>query len=122
MVFDFEKMEVYRKSLVSLDKAVAIAEIIPRGHRQFSDQLKRAASSVSLNIAEGVGEFKSKEKARFYRIALRSVSESCSIIQILYRLKLIEHSQYIEAYDNFSSTAKMLTKLISSMNKRTTEG
>ena len=118
MVFDFEKMEVYNQSLAALDVSVAIAEDIPRGHRHFSDQLKRAASSVSLNIAEGVGEFKPKEKARFYRMALRSASESCSIVQILYRLRLIDTPRYHEAYKYFSISAKMLTKLIASMEKR----
>lgn len=118
MVFDFEKMEVYKKSLAALDVSVAIAEEVPRGHRHFSDQLKRASSSVSLNIAEGVGEFKPQEKARFYRMALRSASESCSIVQILHRLKLINPSRYNEAYNYFSISAKMLTKLIASMEKR----
>ncbi len=118
MVFDFEKMEVYKQSLAALDVAVSIAEQIPRGHRQFADQLKRAASSVCLNTAEGAGEFKAAEKARFYRIALRSASESTSIVQILHRLKLIKYQVYIEAYDRFCRTAKMLTKLISSVEKR----
>ena len=70
MVFDFEKMLVYRKSLVALDQAGKISESIPRGHRQFADQLNRAASSVCLNISEGVGEFKRQKKVRFYRIDL----------------------------------------------------
>lgn len=122
MVFDFEKMNVYKQSLEALDMAVLIADKIPRGHRQFADQLKRAASSVSLNTAEGIGEYKPQEKAGFYRMALRSVSESCSIVQILYRLKMLEPVLYDDAYARFAATAKMLTKLIASVEKRVGRG
>ena len=118
MTFDFEKMLVYRKSLEALDSAVKISESIPRGNRHYADQLKRAASSVCLNIAEGAGEFKPLEKARFYRMALRSASESSSVIQILFRLNFIRQSEFEPAYHFFCSTGKMLTKLISSVEKR----
>ena len=118
MTFDFEKMLVYRKSLEALDLAVDISNKIPRGHRQFADQLNRSASSVCLNVAEGAGEFKPIEKARFYRMALRSASESCSIIQILCRLKFIKQQEFDIAYHTFCSTGKMLTKLISPVEKR----
>ena len=118
MTFDFEKMLVYQKSLEALDLAVVISNKIPRGHRQFADQLNRAASSVCLNISEGAGEFKPIEKARFYRMALRSASESCSIVQILHRLRIIKRQEYETAYYCFNSTGKMLTKLISVVEKR----
>ncbi len=119
MVFDFEKMKVYRESVEALDLSVHIATQIPRGYRSLADQLKRAASSVSLNTAEGIGEFKPREKVRFYRMALRSASESCSIVQILRRLQIIDQQTYNKAYLHFTSTAKMLTKLIGSVERRT---
>jgi four helix bundle protein len=87
VVFDFEKMDVYRQSLEVLDLAVAVADLVPRGQRPLADQIKRAASSISLNTAEGIGEFKPAEKARFYRMALRSASETTAILQITLRLK-----------------------------------
>lgn len=118
MVFDFEKKEVYQISLVAIDKAILIANQIQRGNKHLSDQLKRAISSVSLNIAEGVGEFKPNEKARFYRMALRSASECCSIIQICYRLAIIDICEYQKAYNLLTRISKMLTSLISAMEKR----
>jgi four helix bundle protein len=56
----------------------------PRGH--LADQLRRASSSIVLNIAEGAGEWKPLEKARFYRIALRSGTECAGILALLERL------------------------------------
>lgn len=82
MTFDFERMEVYQLSLRAIDICMQIIARMPRGHAGQADQLKRAVPSVSYNTAEGSGEYKPQEKARFYRVALRSVSESSSNVQI----------------------------------------
>ena len=119
MVFDFEKMEVYHISLEVIDTSVLIINKLPRGSSHLADQLKRAAASISLNISEGVGEFKPQEKARCYRMALRSASESCSIAQIGYRLKLINAHDYEQIYLLLTSVSKMLTKLVAAMQTRT---
>ena len=118
MTFDFEKMKVFRLSLTAIDRCIDIIGDMPRGNSGLADQLRRAISSVALNISEGSGEFKPKEKARFYRMALRSVSESCSIVQIGYRLKIVNKERYDSTYQLLTIIAKMLTKLVASMDQR----
>jgi len=46
------------------------------------DQLDRAASSVSLNLAEGNAKFSFKDKARIYQIAYGSLRESQTILRL----------------------------------------
>ncbi len=46
------------------------------------DQLRRAAFSIALNLAEGSDKPSAKEKARFYAIALGSLREVQSIIRL----------------------------------------
>ena len=75
--FDHEKLVVYQKSLEFQRLADALGDEMPANRRYLADQLHRAAVSITLNIAEGAGEFSPKEKVRFYRIAKRSVTE-CS--------------------------------------------
>ncbi len=118
MTFDFEKIDVYRLILEAIDKTVKVALGFPRGYAYLADQLKRAISSAGLNTAEGIGEYKSLEKARFYRMALRSISESCSIIQIGFRLKIISEFDYQDLYTIYTRISKMLTKLVHSMHLR----
>lgn len=48
----------------------------------LKDQLLRASSSIVLNTAEGSGKPTPKEKMRFYGIALGSLRESESILDI----------------------------------------
>src|SRR3990172_8149091 len=62
-----------------------------------ADQLQRAGTSVSLNIAEGAGEYSGSEKGRFYRMAKRSATECAGIFEICDRLELIEEGRYLKA-------------------------
>ena len=78
--FEHERLDVYQAAIQFLVLADAIAGTLPRGRGYLADQLRRAASSISFNIAEGAGEFASDEKARFYRKARRSATESAAIL------------------------------------------
>jgi four helix bundle protein len=118
MVFDFERMQVYQLSLTAIDHANVIIQKMPRGNYSLTDQLRRAIASVSLNVAEGIGEFKPKEKARFYRMALRSASESCSIVQIAHRIGAASSEDYQYCYELLERISKMLTNLIGAMERR----
>ena len=50
--------------------------------RHLSDQLKRAASSIVLNLAEGAGREFPADQRRFYTIALGSLRECEAILTI----------------------------------------
>src|SRR5205823_894416 len=88
-LFDHERLEVYGMALEFLVLADEVAEILIPGRGPLADQLRRAATSIILNIAEGAGEFSRKEKARFYRMALRSATESAAILGACRVLKVV---------------------------------
>jgi four helix bundle protein len=58
-----------------------MAGAFPRGLGDLADQLRRASTSIVLNIAEGAGEYSPKDKAKFYRFAKRSAAECSAISQ-----------------------------------------
>ena len=70
--FGFRKLVVYQKSIQCAMQVSRLCAKIPRDHMDLRWQMRRAARSVVLNIAEGAGEFSPKEKARLFRIARRS--------------------------------------------------
>lgn len=72
----FEKLEVWQKSR-------SLEQVVYRVTKNFSteerfgltSQLRRAAISVSSNIAEGSTRWGKRDKARFYEIAYGSLIE-----------------------------------------------
>jgi four helix bundle protein len=88
--FEHERLDVYRASIEFLVLADEIAADLPKGRAYLADQLRRAATSVSLNIAEGAGEFAGPDKARFYRMALRLATECAAVLDVCASLGLVE--------------------------------
>ena len=78
--FEHERLDMYRAATEFLTLADGIAGALPRGRAYLADQLRRAATSISFNIAEGAGEFAPADKARFYRMARRSATECAAIL------------------------------------------
>ena len=113
--FDHEKLDVFQ---VSLDFIVLIEEItkrFPEGRAYLVDQIRRAGSSISLNIAEGAGEFSENEKNRFYRIAKRSATECAGIFEVCNRLNIIEEKNYLEGRELLLRIVAMLVKLVKAL-------
>jgi len=79
---NIRKLDVYERALEFAALVNSWLVPTPHGHCDLVEQLQRAADSVVLNIAEGAGEFSSKEKARFYRIARRSAVECVAAVDL----------------------------------------
>ena len=80
--FDHEKLDVYQVTMefvVSIDKCM---EQFPEGSGYLVNQLRRASSSILLNISEGAGELSGNEKIRFYSMARRSATECAGILDL----------------------------------------
>ncbi len=61
--FDHERLDVYVIALDFVVSAEAIASGAPRGQGPLADQLRRASTSIVLNLAEGAGEFAARGEA-----------------------------------------------------------
>jgi four helix bundle protein len=114
MAFDHERLDVYRRALELVVVAHEVAANLPKGRGYLTDQLRRAATSVPLNIAEGAGEFAPKDKARFYRIARRSATESAAILDVCRDLELLAEDHHQRARDLLIRIVSMLTRLAQS--------
>jgi len=77
----------------------------------MADQLRRAALSIPLNIAEGSGKTTGPDQRRFYAIARGSAMECGAIIDALSALGLIEQKQIQEANQLLLPVVKMLSKM-----------
>ena len=120
--FDHEKLDVYAKAIEFVLLANDVVEQLPRGRGYLADQLQRAATSVPLNIAEGAGEFMPAEKARFYRMARRSATESAAVLDVCRRLGLVEDERYLTGRDLLLEVVAMLVRMIRNLGEERGQG
>jgi four helix bundle protein len=82
MPFKFENLEVWQLGLDYVDLMYELAEKIPRSEDfNLKSQLTRAATSVTLNIAEGSTGQSDAEQNRFLGLALRSLIETVACLR-----------------------------------------
>ncbi len=111
MRFDHEKLDVYQISIEFLVLVNEMIKKIPKSKFYLVDQLQRASCSISLNIAEGAGEFSKNEKARFYRIAKRSATECAAILDVGLRIGVVSQESHDDGRIKLISIVSILTKL-----------
>ena len=90
MGFEHERLDVYRTRIEFLALSDQVAMQLPKGRAYLADPLRRAATSIPLNLAEGAGEFAPADQARFYRFARRSATECAAILAVAGELHLAE--------------------------------
>ena len=79
-IFLHEKLGAYAHARAFYRTARAIREQLPRGLGEVRDQLYRAASSVSLAIAEGANAGQPRIKALHFTGALASAGECAAAL------------------------------------------
>ena len=117
MHFDHERLDVYTVAVDFLALAHGITSSFSSGHGDLADQLRRAATSIVLNIAEGAGEFSKPEKARFYRMARRSATECAAVLDVAARLELATHSHCEPARELLIRIVSMLINMARALNR-----
>lgn len=84
----FEDMTVWQDAQELAVMVYQITKSFPKDELySLTNQIRRAASSVSANIAEGFGRGTDKDKSHFYHIALGSLLETKNFIYLASRLK-----------------------------------
>ncbi len=112
MAFKFEKLRVWQMSLEYIDLAYQIADALPESEKfNLHSQLKRAATSVSLNIAEGSTGQSDAEQRRFLGLALRSLLETVACLRIIARRGYLKGNENL--LETAVSQAQALAKRIS---------
>ena len=106
---DFHKLGIWQRShLLTLDVYRASKSFPKDELFGLTSQIRRAASSIPTNIAEGCGRASNKDYAHFLQIAIGSASE------VEYELLLAHDLEYIndEAFNKLTSETIAIRKMI----------
>ena len=116
MPFKFEKLIVWQKAVDLSDFVNQVTKSFPKDEIYIlTSQIKRAADSVSLNIAEGSTGQSNPEFNRFLGIALRSAIEVVGCIFLAKRRGYISDQDFDRIYKMCEEILVMLNALRNSL-------
>jgi four helix bundle protein len=112
MPFRFENLKVWHIAADLSNEIDLLVKKYPKIELfSLCSQMKRAADSVLLNIAEGsTGQSKAEFK-RFLNIALRSAIEVVACLYLSIKRKYISNEEYKKYYNEYEVLCRMITKL-----------
>ena len=110
--FSFEKLEVYTESRKLVKSIYNLVKALPSDERfALCSQIRRAAVSITANIAEGCGRQSLREKIHFIGISYGSLMETFSELQTALDLGYISESSLEQLRPQFVHISKMLSGL-----------
>ena len=114
MIRSYKDFDVYAKSYELVLKVYKASEPYPQEERYgLAGQMRRAAMSVPLNIAEGHGKLDSAaEFKRYLRMALGSCNEIEVLLELSKDLGYLPQKQSEELAQSYIAVRKMLYRLI----------
>jgi four helix bundle protein len=116
-MFNFEKLEVWQKSLAFADLIYAQTKTFPHDERfGLTNQMRRAAVSISSNLAEGSSRSSRQDFRRFVEIATGSTFEVVSQAQIAKRQAWLSEENHRHIYDDALVIVRMLSGLRASLD------
>lgn len=111
-MFKFEKLEVWHKAIDFADLVYLKTRSFPQDERfGLTNQMRRAAVSVSSNIAEGSSRISEVDFARFVEIATGSLFEVVSESTIARRQRFLDDPDFAKIYSLAEEQGRMLSGL-----------
>ncbi len=99
MGYKFEKLEVWQFALEYIELIYTIADKLPETEKfNLISQIRRAATSIALNIAEGSTSQSDGEQSRFLGYAVRSLIETVACQHLIQRHGYLESGILRDAY------------------------
>ncbi len=115
--FEHEKLEVYQSSLAFISWLTPLLEASTR-LGDVKDQLDRASTSITLNIAEGNGKYALKDRCRFFDTANASALECAAGLDVLVAKSKLTPDQIRPGKERLQSVVRMLMGLIKKNSTR----
>jgi len=107
------KLDVFITGKQLVLSCYKLSKLLPQDERfNMTQQLRRAALSVQLNIAEGSSRKSDIERRRFYEISRGSIVEVDTILDIAVELEYFKKEDLTETGNLIIKTFQMISKMI----------
>ena len=110
MEFSFERLAAWQKSRILVKHIYRVTSFFPASERfGLVDQLRRAAVSVSSNLAEGSGRLSVKEKIHFCEISFGSLMEVMCQLTLACDLGFISEEDLAESRQLIEELSRIIS-------------
>jgi four helix bundle protein len=111
-MFNFEKLDVWHKSIAFADSVYSHTRSFPSDERfGLTNQMRRSATSVSSNIAEGSSRMSQQDYSRFVEISPGPLFETVSRAFIAKQQCFLGADAFESIYRNAEELSRMLSGL-----------
>lgn len=115
LTLNHQRLDVYQTSKAFVLECYKLSKALPPNEKfGMISQIRRAALSVHLNVAEGCSRKSEAERKRYYEIARGSVIEIDAALDIAKELDYLEAIPTEKLGEQMIKCFKMLTGLIDS--------
>ena len=113
LTLNHQKLNVYATSKAFVLECYKLTNVLPAEEKfGMITQIRRAALSVHLNIAEGASRKSEAERKRFYEIARGSIIEIDAVLEIANDLTYLKNFDHKKLGELLISCFKLLKGLI----------
>ena len=113
-MFNFEKLETWREAIAFADQVYSMTRGFPDGERfGLTSQMRRAAVSISSNIAEGCSRSSKADYMRFVEI------DSGSLIEVVSQATIGRNQGFLTgtAYEILYHAAEKQSRMLSGLRR-----
>ena len=117
--FNFERLNCWKYARTLVKNIYSVTGQFPESEKfGLVNQLRRAAVSVSSNVAEGAGRQAPKDQKHFYTMAYGSLCEIMNQLIIAFDLEFITEQQLSQFREEITTVAKLLSGMSTATQKR----
>jgi len=118
----YRDLQVWQDGMALAETCYRLAKELPREELfAMSSQIRRSASSIPANIAEGHGRENTQSFIQYLRIAQGSLKELETHLLLAQRVELLNAMQLQAPMDHCNVLGRRLRSLIRSLQQRTTK-
>ncbi len=118
MARDYKKLDVFRLGYLLTLKLYKLTENFPEHERQnLFSQIRRASTSIPLNIAEGSSRFTKKGYLQFLGYAYGSIRELQVLLDLSKDLKYVSFENHLDCYEDIDKLSRKLFMFIKKVEK-----
>jgi four helix bundle protein len=116
---NFYDLEVWKEANKLSIEIYSLTSNFPENEKfGITNQIRRSATSIGANIAEGFGRYHLKDKIKFYYNARGSIFETQNFIFLSQSLKYVEKEKARKIFQKYDRLGKQINQFIKSVGNK----